>query len=529
MPHTRRFLTALPALALAVLALAPAATASTGQVAIFQDDGGVLSNPNATLQTIRSLGATEVRVFVPWGNIAPAKKPSKGFDATNPADYAPEAWGPYDALVTIAKQDGINVMFDVVNPAPTWAQASGAPSNPQFRGGWKPDAAAFGQFIRALGKRYSGSYKPAGQTKPLPRVTVWSIWNEPNYGPSLSPQSNGPAIQLAAASYRGLLNAGDSGLKATGHGHDTILFGETAPHGYSNGGNFSGIAPLEFLRGLYCVNSRFQELRGTLAAQNSCPTTAAASRRFRSQNPLLFSASGFAAHPYAQGTPPNKSLVVSGQDDADFADLADIGKLESTLDSANLVYGSHTKFPIWSTEYGFQTTPPEHAAPSQHIYPLAPDTAAAYMNWAEYISYKSRRIMSYDQYLLTDPPGPDGANFASGLEFANGKAKPGLAAYRVPVYLPVTSVAKASSLEVWGAARPAHFAMLSLGSRQTVQIQFQTGSTGAFQTIATVPVSADGGYFDVREPFAHSGTLRLAWADQDGQTEYSRSVAVTVR
>src|SRR6202030_3366772 len=106
-------------------------------------------------------------------------------------------------------------------------------------------------------------------------------------------------------------------------------------------------------------------------------------RAFRGRNPLLFSATGFAAHPYAQGTPPNKSLNVPGQDDADFADLADIHKLQSLLDTANRSYGSHTRFPIWSTEYGFQTSPPEHSDPARHIYSVSPATAATYMNWAE--------------------------------------------------------------------------------------------------------------------------------------------------
>jgi hypothetical protein len=324
-------------------------------------------------------------------------------------------------------------------------------------------------------------------------------------------------IQLAAASYRALLGQAYSALRSSGHGSDTILFGETAPHGYASGGNFSGVAPLEFLRGLYCLNSHFHQLRGSLAAANGCPTTAAGSRSFRAQNPALFSATAFAAHPYAQGTPPNKSLKVKGQDSADFADLASIGKLESTLDRANRAYGSHTRFPIYSTEYGFQTNPPEHPVPNQ-VFPLPPSVAATYMNWAEYISYKNARIMSYDQYLLVDPPG---GNFASGLEFSNGARKPGYDAYRMPLYLPVTSVKKAAALEIWGGVRPAR-------QSGTAQIQFQPGSSGAFTTLQSVALNPLG-YFDVRSGVGQSGTIRVAWKDPaNGQTYYSRSVSVTV-
>ena len=54
--------------------------------------------------------------------------------------------------------------------------------------------------------------------------------------------------------------------------------------------------PLVFMRALYCVDSRYRQLRGYAAAVRGCPTTAAGSRRFRAQNPGLFSQSGIALH-----------------------------------------------------------------------------------------------------------------------------------------------------------------------------------------------------------------------------------------
>src|SRR5436309_3285928 len=63
-------------------------------------------------------------------------------------------------------------------------------SNPH----WEPSPAEFGAFVRAVATRYSGSYDPVqerlapGDPDDLPRVSFWSIWNEPDYGPSLAPQ-----------------------------------------------------------------------------------------------------------------------------------------------------------------------------------------------------------------------------------------------------------------------------------------------------------------------------------------------------
>jgi hypothetical protein len=366
--------------------------------------------------------------------------------------------------------------------------------------------------------RYSGTYPPPA---PLPRVSFWSIWNEPNYGIDLAPQAtNHDTVEVGAWEYRGLLDAAWSALQATHHNHDTILFGETAARGKNHPiGNFSGVKPLRFLRALYCVDGRFRPLRGSAASARGCPTTSSGSRRFAHDHPALFSASGFADHPYVQGFAPNLMTYECGsqvcassrRSDPDYADLGTIGRLGRTLDALNRAYGSRRQLPIWNTEYGYWTNPPERVAM------ISPATAAYYINWAEYISWRNSRLRSYSQYLLVDPPAD---NFASGLEFKNGTHKPGFDAYRLPIMLPSTSTRRGRSLEVWGCARPAHFAQ----GAQTVSIQFQPGSRGSFQTVRQVRVTSPRGYFDVRQTFPGSGSVRLAW---DGYS--SRSVPITVR
>ena len=144
-------------------------------------------------------------------------------------------------------------------PVPTWAQARGAPGN-RFES-WMPSAAEFGAFVRAVATRYSGHYTPPGAPAALPRISFWSIWNEPNYGVDLSPQAiDQSRVEVSPRLYRGLVDAAWSAFAATGHRGDTILIGETAPRGITTGnspGNFSGMVPLRFIRALYCVDTSF--------------------------------------------------------------------------------------------------------------------------------------------------------------------------------------------------------------------------------------------------------------------------------
>jgi len=144
------------------------------------------------------------------------------------------------------------------------------------------------------------------------------------------------------------------------------------------------------------------------------------------------------------------------------------------------------------------------------------------------------------QYLLYDPaPVKGNGGFASGLLTSRGVAKPAYAAYRLPLYLPVTSSRVGNSLEVWGDARPTPFAKLDTGTAQAAQIQFQPGSKGAFTTLSTVNITNPSGYFDVRVKFPGNGVVRLAWTYPKtdpfvpvaslGSTVFSRNVPITLR
>jgi hypothetical protein len=497
---------------------------------IIEAHGFVQQDPQAALSEFKSMGIERVRVYIPWGTLAPdpsSRTAPAGFDASNPAAYSSKAkgeqtvgWDTYDAIVRAAAANGIGLDVTVGPPAPLWAASPGAPRGTHRAAEWKPSASDFGAFVHALGERYSGHYTPAGESKALPRVDFWSIWNEPNYGQYLAPQAiDHGATPVAPRLYRDLVNAAWSALATTGHtpATDTILIGETAPRAPAGTpGNFNGTVPLRFLRALYCVDDNYKPLQGTAATDSGCPATPAESAAFAADNPGLFEASGFADHPYPDSEPP--TYMTPARLGAGYADFAALGNLESTLDRAAAAYGRHPKLPIYSTEFGYWTNPPDK-------YGIPPQTAAAYLNESEYLSWHDPRVASYDQYLLTDPLPP--ATFDSGLRFADGQPKPYVYdAYEMPLWLPVTQVTADKPLVVWGCVRPAPDTARRTNRDQKVQIQFAPAGGTAFRTVTTLTLDSGSCYFVTRARFPGAGSVRLAWTGS-GQALYSRTQEIT--
>ena len=173
--------------AILVLAAFPSlALASKTQESTFQDDPrlvyGDAATQDATLDTLRDFGVDRIRVSVFWRVLAPAndqlQKPD--FDATDPAGYPAKVWDRYDHLIQAAQARGINVNLNFTSPVPRWAATESPRADLQETFGPNPEE--FGNFVRAVGTRYSGTYSG------LPRVDYWSIWNEPNQAGWLTPQ-----------------------------------------------------------------------------------------------------------------------------------------------------------------------------------------------------------------------------------------------------------------------------------------------------------------------------------------------------
>jgi hypothetical protein len=532
------------------LPLAPSpASASTDQLSIIQD-GSFLKSPSTSMPLVRALGSRVVRVFVQWSLVAPkpdaASKPH--FDASDPSAYPASSWAPYDALVRTAEEQGIVVDLEITGGGPHWSEGKPLPKVYREDGsfGWRQNPAMYGQFVHAVTERYDGRFTPQNATGPLPAVHFWSFWNEPNFGQDLGPQAiDGSTKPIAPALYRSLLHAGYAALRRTQpDASNTVLIGELAATGYAlhspgDPGKLPGVTAqtraLVFLRALYCVNDRYTPLQGATATRYGCPATLAGTRSFRSRNPALFEASGFADHPYSSRRAPDANPARINRDYATFPVLNRVAK---ALDGVTGAYGSHKRFPIYNDEYGYITSPPQ---PAGLRYPT-PERAAIELNQAEYLSYKNPRVASYAQFLLDDPPitaQHPKPGFSSGLYTATGEAKATLSAYRLPIWLPKTTVKAGSRVEVWGGARPAGFSRSAVPTTvPTVEIQMQKGGSGSWTAIETTPVSSATGYFDIRMTVPYSGGLRLAYrypptepflpANVGGTTIDSRTVTVTV-
>lgn len=273
------------------------------------------------------------------------------------------------------------------------------------------------------------------------------------------------------------------------------------------------------------------------AAVRGCPTTAGGYAHFRAQHPVLFQASAYSDHPYdlPKALPPTKAAEA----DPDWAEFPQIPHFASQLDYIQRLYGSGKRFPIWNTEFGYITCPPNCV-----WHTVAPATAAAYINWAEYLSWRDPLIASTMQYLIVDPNPTVGVaehgGFASGMVFYRGTPKPVYYAYRMPIFLPFTRVRKGHSLEVWGDVRPAPYAVIDGDGPQFATIQFQRNGSRTWSTLKTLPVTDPRGYIDTWTTFPASGTVRIAWTypptdktlksmmvTNSNQTIYSRTIPVT--
>jgi hypothetical protein len=528
---------AVTAIAVPMALTAAPASASSNQISIIQEPG-MVGDPGVFIPIAHSLGATTERIFIQWATIAPSPNATKepNFNASDPNAYPASSWALYDQAIKLAQQAGITVDLEVTGGSPRWASGKNYPKGSKSCWqhdvaycAWMPNAKMYGQFVQAVTKRYDGHFTPTGGSSALPAVHFWSFWNEPNFGQDLGPQAtNGSTVPYAPQAYRALLAAGWKALQHSQPGvRNTTLVGELAATGFplhavghpgSLPGNGSIYLSLDFMRAVYCLSPNYKKLTGSTAKLYGCPTTAGAASKFRSQNPGLFNATGFAIHAYDSKQAPNQSPSSINPSYATFPVLK---RVEAALDKATHAWGSGKHYPIYNDEYGYITSPP---APKSKGDP-SQATAAVELNQAEYISYKDPRIAAYGQYLINDPVPTAtqvGGGFASGLYTSKGKPKATLAAYRLPVWLPKSTVHAGQSVEIWGGARPT---AVSPTSPRTVLIQMQKGGKGSWTTIQTVSVAKKTGYFDVHSKLPYSGNLRLSYTYPQSETLLPNNVA----
>lgn len=451
------------------------ASASKSQMSVIEEPARLTSldeaAQTAALDEIEALGAEVVKYSISWRDVAPAFNTG---GLSNPDAYPAGAWERFDRVYAKARAKGLKVWIMITAPAPVWAVEREVTDYP---GSYKPDPALLGEFAEAVGRRYPGA-------------DYVSIWNEVNLARFLQPQTVRGVVE-SAVHYRSMYIEAQKGLARAGIGSSSVLFGELLPRAQPKD-SARMVMPVRFLRDFFCLDSKGARLKGSAATKRKCSSFS------------KVYAGGIAYHPYS---PAGGPLVTEKY--SDNATVRYLGRIERVLDQAYKQRRfSKRKAPIFSSEFGFQSDPPD-------LYMTPIRKIPGFLNISEFLTYKDSRIKTYSQYQLIDDIDLD--FFQSGLRFADGTKKPGVyEAYQMPFNV---FKVRGDTIVVWGALRAAT-------STQTVDLQVKSGSS--WSTVQKISVRAPLGYFErrIRVPGANKKTFRIHW---NGQSSRSSKPAKLVK
>lgn len=399
MLERRTIVAAACSVAALVGAVAPGAQGASSTLRTGFMDNNVLNLPDGERATwlgrATSVGAGIMRVNLHWDSVAP-KAPAAG-TATDP--YAPGyAFAPVDGQIRAAQAAGMTVLLNV-SRAPTWAQGAGRPKSfVSYGANWKPDVGAFGEFMAAVAKRYTGSapdLTAPGRT--LPKVDSFQIWNEPNLDLYLGPQyENGKPY--APIHFRQLLNAGYASVKAA-QPDATVAAAGMAPFGDPVSSKATRTRPVAFLRTMFCLDARLDK---------ACSDTVRAD--------------AVSLHPYAVDRPSRNAY------DPDDATVPDYNRVATVVGAARRARTLGPKDPqYWVTEVSYDSKGPDPEG-----VPL--DTRARYISEAMWRVWRIG-VNTVVWYLMRDDaPTPSyAATYQSGVFYRSGRRKSDARAFRFPL------------------------------------------------------------------------------------------------
>ena len=187
----------------------------------------------------------------------------------------------------------------------------------------------------------------------------------------------------SAVDYARICNAIVDGVHAVGVLDNEVACGVTAPRGNNNPrGLKPSVSPLAFMRAM----------------------AAAGARGF----------DAYAHHPYygapreTPTTPPPGPYAIT------------LVRIDRLIDQVTQLWGP---IPIWLTEYGYQTNPPDRT------FGVSYEQQAEYLEQAFTIAYENPRIDMILNFLLQDEPRVE-KGWQSGLVAANGRKKPAFFAFQ---------------------------------------------------------------------------------------------------
>lgn len=367
-------------------------------VGINDEADTLYGNPVVGFNALKALKAQVLRVNLYWGgNKWAVSRGAMPTDPTDPGDPAYN-WAIYDRLVRYAATYHIKVVFSILF-TPAWANGGKgknvAPTNFQY----------LQDFAWAAAQRYSGYYVPpawqqqpslAPPTSPLPTVTMWTAWNEPNNPVFLAPQyqrKGSKWVIESAVNYAKICNAVYTGIHtaliAVGRTipGEQVACGVTAPKGNdAPATKRASVDPISFLVAAHAAGMKTFDV--------------------------------YAHHPYYAAPNESPTYVPTGKTKRRIQ-LGNIGTLMTELTK---LYGPKH---LWITEYGYQTNPPDKN------FGVSYAKQAAWLTQAYSIARKNPRIDMMLWFLIKDEPALGG--WQSGLETVKGKHKPAWNAFvKVP-------------------------------------------------------------------------------------------------
>jgi hypothetical protein len=199
-------------------------------------------------------------------------------------------------------------------------------------------------------------------------------------------------------------------------------------------------------------------------------------------------------HPYTKPVGPRFHLA-----SPDDATIGQVARIEQALDRVAKTRRVRKGLPIYSTEFGIQTDPPDCVGFGAPI-----DKQAAILNEAEYDSYVSRRVKTYSQYLLIDDPVL--TQFAPGSNERYGRYQTGLLwgqnavrcespgvkfkysapkqptfdAFQTPIY--VRRLSGSRGVQIFGRARPRGRAPQAIDVLHSGRVADTVNASGYFLT-----------------------------------------------
>ena len=277
--------------------------------------------------------------------------------------------------------------------------------------------------------------------KRYPFVRTWTIWNEPNQRVMFSPAA--PKVYVSR-----LLNPAYAAIHRANR-RALVAGGVTAPRG-----NTRGVSPLTWIKGM-------REARAKLDA--------------------------YAHNPYPTrpgGESPSRGACAT-------CEVISMANLPRLLTEVRRSFG---RKPVWLTEYGYQTNPPDR------WLGVPPSLQARYIGEAAVRAYRLPQVSLLIQFLVRDEPTL--SRWQSGLFTARGTAKPAARAFPFPL---AQVSRRGSRVRIWGQVRPR-------GGAQTYRLQVRT--RGAWRWSGRLARTSARGFFS-RTITAQRGSSVRLWSPRD--------------